>query len=265
MTQTELQAWLEAEIQAFPCKTSLLMVDLTTGLDVLAVDPEVQVSSASTIKLPILITLFQQIEQGLLDLNQEIPVPEAQILSDSRVFEAENIQETYPLEELIYWMITESDNTATNVLIDLAGMEAVNRLCQSWAAGRTVLQRKMLDWEALKAGQDNFTSARDQYYLYAQLWNRSCRHPGGLWEKALEPLLCQRSKDGLLRYISGDVTLASKPGGLDHVSHDAGLFLDGDRPFYLGIFTWDGPSLDGDSQQRRFIGKLAKKIYGSFR
>lgn len=34
-----------------------------------------------------------------------------------------------------------------------------------------------------------------------------------------------------------------------------------DRPFYLGIFTWDGPALDGEPQQNRLIGKLSRMVY----
>ena len=52
-----------------------------------------------------------------------------------------------------------------------------------------------------------------------------------------------------------------KPGGLDHLSHDAGIFLMKERPFYLGIFTWDGPALDGQPQQNQFIGKLSRMVY----
>lgn len=261
MTKADLHQWLLEEVANFPGKLSLLMVDLTTGVDICSIHPEMAVSSASTIKVGILITLFNQVEQGLLALDQVIPVAKEVILEDSEVFEPENPQTEFILRELIYWMITESDNTATNVLIDLAGMEAVNTLCPRWGTAQTKLQRKMLDWVALEEGRDNLTSARDQYYLYAQLFNRVRRQPEGLWAQAMEMLLCQRSKDGLLRYLSGAIKVANKPGGLDHVCHDAGLFLLEDRPYYLGIFTWDGPSLDGDPQQKKFVGRLSKALY----
>lgn len=264
MTPAELDAWLVAESSAFPGRVSLLMVDLRSGRDLHALHADAAVSSASTIKLPILLAAFEQIEQGRLALRQPVPVPEECILPDTAVFEPENRRDTYPLQELLSWMITDSDNTATNVLITLLGMDAVNDLCRRWGAADTVLQRKMLDFDALAAGRNNLTSARDQCRLYAELYRRTRLDSPGVWPLALDPLLRQRCQDAFLRYLNGPITLAHKTGGLDHVNHDAGLFLDGERPYYLGIFTWDGPALDGQSHQKRFIGKLARAIYHTY-
>jgi hypothetical protein len=38
-----------------------------------------------------------------------------------------------------------------------------------------------------------------------------------------------------------------------------------DRPYYLGIFTWDGPALDGQPQQNRLIGQLSRMIYDAMK
>ena len=82
-----------------------------------------------------------------------------------------------------------------------------------------------------------------------------------LREVALDFLSRCRHTDALQRYIPDPVVVAHKPGGLDHLNHDAGIFLLEDRPFYLGIFTWDGPALDGEPQQNRLIGKLSRMVY----
>ena len=42
---------------------------------------------------------------------------------------------------------------------------------------------------------------------------------------------------------------AHKTGELDGVTHDAGVFFQGERGYYLGIFTWEGPSPDGDGTE----------------
>jgi len=44
-----------------------------------------------------------------------------------------------------------------------------------------------------------------------------------------------------------------------------GIFLTDDRPYYLGIFTWDGPALDGQPQQNRLIGQLSRMIYDAMK
>ncbi len=258
----ELQKWLEAEIALFPAEVSLLMVDMNTDGDILNFNAEKAISSASTIKLPILITLFEKIENGEIDINQKIALPSTELLPDSEVFEKENICDAYTVFELAYWMITKSDNTATNLLIELVSMQSVNKTCKNLGASSTILQRKMLDFDALKAGQNNFTSACDQYILYTHIYKLA--QQSELWQKAFSTLLAQRGKDTFMRYLTTTIPIAHKLGGLDYVSHDAGLFLHNEKPFYLGIFTWDGPSLDGDDAQRKFIGKLAKKIYNTY-
>ena len=264
MTPAQLDAFLAQEIAAFPAQVSLLMVDLERDTPLHAFRPEEVVSSASTIKLPILLTLFEGIEAGRWTLRQPISLDPEEILPDTAVFEPENRRPDYPLLELAYWMITDSDNTATNRLIRLVGMDAVNDLCRRWGAPDTSLQRAMLDWNAIQAGRNNWTSAWDQYRLYAQLYRRAKREQPAPWTFALDTLLRQRCQDAFLRYLNGPITVAHKTGELDHVSHDAGLFLDG-RPYYLGIFTWDGPALDGEPQQKRFIGRLSKAIYETYR
>lgn len=256
MTRLELIDWLEKEIAAFPCKTSLLMMDLLRGVELVNLNGDVQVTSASTIKVPILMTALDLASQNKLSLDQMVPIGSP--FEDTRVFEPENYKPEYTLMELLEWMIVNSDNTATNAVIDLIGMDAVNEFVKRIGATQTVLQRKMLDFEAQRAGRDNLTSARDQFMFYSLFaW---CAKRDALWHEGIEMLYRQRS-GAFMRYLCGPLSVAHKPGGLDHVDHDAGLFMDNEAPFYLGIFTWDGPSMDGEPEQQRFIAKLTKKIY----
>ena len=142
-------------------------------------------------------------------------------------------------------MIVESDNTATNRVLDTVGFQAVNDYAARVLGLKdTVCQRKMLDWAAIQAGRNNFTSLSDQYRMYRLL----CRGElldGYLTAVAMDFLRRQRSMDCILRYIPQRVDFAHKTGGLDHLCHDAGVFLQEDGGWCLGIFSWDGPSMDG--------------------
>ena len=71
-----------------------------------------------------------------------------------------------------------------------------------------------------------------------------------------------RSFDELQRYIPDAVTVwAQGPWGRDHLTHDAGVFFLEGRPYFLGVFTWDGPSLDGQPEQARLIGRVSRLVY----
>ena len=263
MTPIELDAWLRQEIAAFPCRTSLLMTDLATGETLHALEPEARVVSASTIKVPILLCALEQVRRGERRLEEMLPVPPETILEDTEVFERGVA--AYSLWELLYWMIVESDNTATNTVIDALGYDAINSYAQEVLGLKdTLCRRKMLDWAAIEAGRNNYTSAADQGRMYSLLFHGRILDEA-LRETALDMLRRQRSTDLFLRYIPENVTVAHKTGGLDYVCHDAGIFYVPRRPFYLGIFTWDGPSPEGDKRQKMFLGRLTKAIYDTYK
>lgn len=263
MTPIQLDAYLTAEIAAFPCQTSLLMTDLKTGETLHAVAAEMRCVSASTIKVPILLAALDEVMRGLRSLDDLMAVPPAEILPDTAVFERG--VDAYSLWELLYWMIVESDNTATNCMIDALGYEAINAYSTNMLGlADTVCQRKMLDWPAIAAGRNNYTSAADQGLMYRRLYRGEILD-APLRETALDMLRRQRSMSSFLRYIPDAITLAHKTGGLDYLDHDAGIFYLSTRDFYLGIFTWDGPSVEGDSRQKQFIGRLTKAVYETYR
>lgn len=261
MDLSELNAYLQAEIGAFPGKTSLLAARVSDSQVLCSFDPEVRVVSASTIKVPILLSALDQVRQGRLSLEQEIELLPSEILEDTAVFE--EAQRIYSLWELLYWMIVESDNTATNRIIDLLGYGTINAYSDMvLGLKHTVCQRKMLDWEAIRGGKNNYTSATDQFRLYQDLCTGRLLTPQ-LTQTALDMLVRQRSMDCILRYIPQRVDFAHKTGGLDHLVHDAGVFFQRDGDFFIGIFTWDGPSPEGDKRQKMYLGRLGKAIYST--
>ena len=154
MNKTELDRYLREEIAAFPGQTSLLAARLEDGEVLWSWQPEARAVSASTIKVPILLAALELVRKGELSLEQSIPVPESEILEDTEVFERG--QAGYSLWELLYWMIVESDNTATNRVLDTVGFQAVNDYAARVLGLKdTVCQRKMLDWDAIQAGKNN--------------------------------------------------------------------------------------------------------------
>jgi beta-lactamase class A len=257
---------VEQLISEADANVSLLMKDMDTGAVLHAHNADAAVSSASTIKVPIMLAVLQQVMHGRLSLDSLIEVPACQILDDTEVFDGG--PGLYPLQELLYWMIVSSDNTATNVLIGLLGFETVIALAGALGVGSTVLARRMLDFEALKNGRDNRTSAADMAVVFEAIYHNRILSPG-LCSLAMDILQRQRSTDGFLRYIADGIAVAHKTGGLDpvaghdRVSHDAGIFLLGNIRYYLGIFITAAP--DDAQYAHRLIGRLSKVIYDCYK
>lgn len=255
-----LEAKLKALLDAYPAKSSLYCVDLTTGMPIAAIRENTRTVSASCIKLPVLLCALQEVMDGRLSLEQFVPVSEKDYCDDTAVFEEEYRKDGLTLKEMLYWMIVSSDNTATNGVLSLLGFDTINRYCETLGLENTLAQRKMLDFAAVEAGFNNYTSALDQFKCYDLLLRGVILTPE-LRVVAMDYLSRCRHMDGLQRYISDNVKVLHKPGGLDHLSHDAGVFLLEDKPYYLGIFTWDGPAMDGEPHQNRLIGKLSRAVY----
>lgn len=252
--------WLENTLDAFPAKSALYWVDLTTGKPLAAIRENTQVVSASTIKLPVLCCALQGVVDGDYSLQQFVPISDADYCDDTQVFEPEYRRDGATLWEMLYWMIVLSDNTATNAVLSLLTFDRINAYCASLGLDNTSAHRKMLDFEAVKAGRNNYTSPADQYRVYKLLYNGAILTPE-LRAVAMDFLSRVRHMESLQRYLPDPVTVLHKPGGLDHLNHDAGIFLVEGRPYYLGVFTWDGPALDGEPQQCRLIGKLSRAVY----
>lgn len=255
MDRKELLETIEKEIAGAQAKISLLVEDLNTGEVLFSYRKEIPVVSASIIKVPVMITALEQIRKGNLSKKTLITVHASTILEDTEVFEYGERQ--YTLDELLVWMIINSDNTAANCLIDLLTKEEINRTCQRLALRNTKLERKMLDFEAVKLGRNNYTSARDMKIVFQALYDKTILTPE-LCEYAFSILFRQRHKQNALRYISDAVAVAHKTGGLDFLNHDAGIFYLEDVRYYFGAFVWEAPD---NVYGKRWIGRVSKAVY----
>ncbi|MEG0470964.1 MAG: serine hydrolase, partial [Solibacillus sp.] len=169
-------------------------------------------------------------------------------------------QKTVTLHELLLWMIITSDNTATNMCIDLIGFDALNDYFMEIGLKSTVVGRKMMDFERQQQGFDNVTTARDMQHLFQQIY------AGALltreWnELALNILLRQRSHESLKRYLVDDVEIAHKTGNLDTVEHDVGIVFTEQVDYFIGVFLTE---VTDNDKARQYIGQISKIAYTHF-
>ena len=198
---------------------------------------------------------LNEVLRGTISLDTMLTAEDSQILDDTRVFDLGPRQAS--LHELLYWMITQSDNTSTNILIDHFGFGLINEYIGSLNLKNTSLGRKMLDFEAVKNGINNYTSADDVFSLFCALHKKSILSEQ-LCSLASEILLSQRDSQLFKRYIwESDVKIAHKSGGLDYLSHDAGIFYCGQQAFFLGVFMQNTKNTDGEPS---LIGNIARTV-----
>ncbi len=195
--------------------------------------------SASVIKLAILGTLLDQAQRGMLSLDDAVTVSSSDIVGGTGVIQAMGAGGSYSYRQLATYMIQDSDNVATNLIIDAVGMSSVNEFANSIGLSSTVLNRRMMDFST---GTENYVSADDVAKILSLIGN------GGfvsadMSDFALGLLEGQHDTSGLLEGLPDGVVFAHKTGDLDNVFNDAGIVL-GDEPYIMVALTNDASAAD---------------------
>ena len=221
------------------CTVGCAIQDAASGEMLADYRREMVFKSASLIKTPIMLSALEDVEAGLLSLDTKISVQPSCCVGD----EAPVIKDgtDVPLSVLLEYMITDSNNTATNVLIDFLGMDKVNAFSARIGLGDTLLRRHMLDYESARQGRENRTSVKDMLRLYMLLHKSEVLTPF-MCETALPILLRQHDKE-LLMFANPAQKAAHKTGGLSDIAHDAGILYGENRTL---IFAALATAPDGE-------------------
>jgi beta-lactamase class A len=204
--------------------------------------------AASTIKLALLYELFKQADAGDIALDETAPLDRSRAVPGGLLFEL-----TTPAlspRDLAVAMILQSDNTATNVLIDRLGMAAVNARLDALGLQGTRLQRHMIDVDAARDGRENLTTPSDLARLLRVFhYGEGLSAPSAA--AALE-ILKKPKQTPIRTGVPTDVEVASKPGGLAGMRADAGIVYLPGRPYVfvaMGTFLGEGPDVEAPLEQ----------------
>jgi len=234
--RAKFQSDLEAVVTAYEGVAALHIADLTSG-DRWAIRDELVFPQASAIKVPILLELFRRAESEPDLLRKRVEMTDAVRTGGSGVLSVlTDGGSALSLEDYAIYMIQHSDNTATNVLIDELGMDAINRLSESLGAPQTVLQRKMIRPEQSALGNENLSTPRDAALIMEKI--ATCDLP--MSESACHRLreILELYKDGPIRTpVPEEIPIAFKPGGITGVSTVWGLVDVPDRPYVIVVMS----------------------------
>jgi len=229
---------------------------IVTKDGVIEINHEERFSSASLIKVPILIEGFRQFERGLLDIHKSIPIFQADRVDGSGVIQALSSDLHLKIIDLMTLMIIVSDNTATNLLIDRLGMDQVNKCMRLIGMKNSELNRKMMDFAALKNGVDNYTTANDMIICLKAVAEREYLTTESV-EQSLRMMEKQQFKDKLAATISDEeMIVANKTGGLPGVEHDCAQFRYKDEVIYAAVLMDRLPYQSAGQQTLSSIGTL---------
>ena len=232
------------------------IINKSTG-EVLEINPDMVFPAASMIKVPIMYEIMAQAAAGIIDLEASLVVTSGVRVGGAGILQELRPDITMTVRELVTLMIILSDNTATNMLINLVGMDAVNATMADLGLKSTKLRRQMMDFDAAQAGKENHTCASDVALLFGILERRQHLTPE-YSTLMLDILKRQQVRDKLPFYLPEETVLANKTGTLTGVEHDGGILYLPSGSYIIAILTAD---LEANYQGLQLVASIGKVIY----
>ncbi|MBI1897451.1 MAG: serine hydrolase [Acidobacteria bacterium] len=228
---------LRARIRDFAGTVSLYAKNLDTGAaaGIRESDP---VRTASTIKLPIMLAVFDAVARGRAEWSERLTVTAAEKVSGSGILAREisdGVQ--LPLRDVVHLMIVLSDNTATNMILERFTADAVNAYLDKIGIRTTRALRKVrgdgaqlepaAGWSAAGKLAENrkyglgVSTPRDMVALLEKLERGELVSREASREMIAILKRCQ-DDTGIPRRFGG-LPVANKTGALDALRSDAGI------------------------------------------
>lgn len=226
--------------------------------------------AASTIKVPVLLSVYDGIEQHRFEPYSRVHIRNRFLgVVDGRPYRVASEREAnaevhaalgrmLTVHELARHMIVTSSNLATNVLLDLVGLQAARASIARLHLGGIDLQRGVEDEAAWEAGLNNRVTAAglcDAMRLIEEGNAISTEASQAM----LDILHQQRFRSGIPAGLPDDARVAHKTGEISTVAHDAGIvYLNGRDAYVVVILTEWAPEANG---RQETIARISRAVY----
>lgn len=251
-----LRAMLATVGERAPGRAAIAVKDLTTGYTSGYNMNEVM-PAASTIKIPIMVEVFRQIEAGTFDLNRRV-----ELLPGDRDWGSGDIADspvgsTFPVSTLLTQMITVSDNTAANMLIRLVGRRKINATMARLGLRHTHLG----DYIRTAAWSVRTTLRTTPADMVKLLTDMARNQLIDEWSsRQMIAILEHQEINTLLPEPLPEIPIAHKTGSFDDTLNDVGIVYAA-QPYVIAVLTTGLSSLGAG---RQFIHRVSRVTYAHF-
>lgn len=209
------------------------VLDLTSG-DRFALNEQAVFPQASAIKIALLMEVYKQAGEGRFKLTDKRRIEKSDKTGGSGVLmELGDGTVELSLHDLCILMILVSDNTATNLLMDLVSRENINRTLESLGLKQTRVRRRMLDAGASWRGEENTSTPAEAARIMELLFRGEF-----VSRKVCDEILAILKKgkpSNLKAGLPADVAIANKPGAISGVATEWAIVYLKERPFVLVV------------------------------
>jgi beta-lactamase class A len=226
--------------------------------------------AASTIKVPVLLGVYEAIEQHRFEPFSRVHVRNRfYSLVDGKPFRVGQESDAnaavhaarghmMTVHELAEHMIVTSSNLATNLLLDLIGVKAARESLARLHLGGIDLRRGVDDEAAWEAGINNRVTAAGLCDALRLIEEGKAISPEAS-RAMLDILHQQRFRSGIPAGLPEDARVANKTGEISTIAHDAGIvYLDGRDAYVVVILTEWAPEVNG---RQETIARISRAVY----
>lgn len=263
---------LAARIALAPAHAVGLYYRTLRGSDSVLIGANLRFHAASTMKVPVMIQLFRDVDAGLLRLDDSLTVHTAftslvegafvvskEDDSDSTVYAF--VGRNRSVRDLLELMITRSSNLATNILIERVGAPRAQASARALGAWSIQVLRGVEDGQAYRAGLNNTTTARDLGVLLLAIAQERAASRGAC-DSMLTILGRQEFNEGIPAGLPPGTRVAHKTGWIGEVVyHDAAIVYPAHAgPYVLTVLTG---GMKEDSVAHNLVADLSRIVYST--
>lgn len=252
----EFKNELNREVGSYKGKAGIVVKDLRTGWKV-SFNEDQSFPSASLVKIPIMAASFKAAQEGRINLDDSMILKGSYKVPGSGILKNVPAGTSIKVSRLMELMVTDSDNTAANMLIDLLGFNYINDYSRQLGLEETNLSRKMMDFRHRRMGVENYTTPEDMAYILEKIYRKQLLSDGASQE-CLNLLICQRYNDRLPAKLPVGTKVAHKTGLERNVCHDVGIIFAQKGDLIVCVLT---KHLSTSRQSKEFIAKVALSAY----
>ena len=269
-TIEELKNHIKNEISNIDGDIAVAFLDLENETNSIFINVDEKFHAASTMKVPVMIELYKQQSEGIINLKDSILLKnefksivdgsnfKMDISEDSDDIIYNKIGTKQELNYLLFNMITLSSNLATNVLIEIVDAKNTTKTMRALGAHKIEILRGVEDLKAYKLGLSNSTTANDLLVIMKAL---AFGKAGSIEDcnAMISVLKKQKWNDMIPKYLPKEVEVAHKTGSITGVHHDAAIvYLPNGKKYVLVLLSKNMKDFDKGTDQ---LAKISKNIY----
>ncbi|HLO43523.1 MAG TPA: serine hydrolase [Leadbetterella sp.] len=234
--------------------------------DTLFINKHEYFHAASTMKTPVMLEVFRQIEKKKFKLSDSILVKnEFKSILDNSIFSLslgddsddilyKKLGQKVVLHDLIYDMMTVSSNLATNILIDLVDAKNVMKNLQNLGIKENLVLRGVEDKKAFEAGLNNRTTPFGLLQVFEHIATNQMKN-----KVMMDILFAQKFNEIIPAKLPKNTKVAHKTGSITGVQHDSGIvFLPDGRKYILILLS---KNLKNIEEGVKTLSEISKVIF----